>query len=94
MILKTKVFLKNSALGSSLTKKSITPFITQLAFVSPGCTLDVKMIDFLTAISTGSLMKLVTISISTSLPASDLHRTVFLILFLFWKVHTWFRKVT
>jgi len=83
IILNTKVSRKYFAFRSSLIKKSMTPFIIQEAFDSPGCTLDVRIIDFLIAMSTGSLEKFVTISISTSLPASDLQRTVFLILSLF-----------
>lgn len=83
IILKTNVSRRYFAFRSSLIKKSMTPFIIHEALDSPGWTLDVRMIDFLTAISTGSLEKFVTISISTSLPASDLQRTVFLILSLF-----------
>eukprot|EP00354_Favella_ehrenbergii_P007736 CAMPEP_0170476818 /NCGR_PEP_ID=MMETSP0123-20130129/18159_1 /TAXON_ID=182087 /ORGANISM="Favella ehrenbergii, Strain Fehren 1" /LENGTH=314 /DNA_ID=CAMNT_0010748089 /DNA_START=652 /DNA_END=1597 /DNA_ORIENTATION=- len=86
-ILKTKVLRRNSACSSSLTKKSITPFITKEAFDSPGCTRDVRMIDLRTAISTGSDKKLVTMSISTSLPARDLQRTVLRILSLLEPVH-------
>ena len=66
----------------------MTPFMTQLALVSPGCTRLVKMIDFLTAISTGSEVKLVTMSISTSLPARLLHKVVFLTLSLLLYVQT------
>jgi hypothetical protein len=51
IILKTKVSLKNLAFSESLTKNSITPFIIQEALLSPGCTLEVKITDFLTAIS-------------------------------------------
>ena len=83
IILKTKVSRRNLALRSSLMRKSITPFIIQDAFDSPGCTREVRITDFLTAMSTGSLEKFVTMSMSTSLPANDLQRTVFRILSLF-----------
>jgi len=83
IILKTKVSRRNLAFKSSLIRKSITPFIIHDAFDSPGWTLEVRITDFLTAISTGSLEKLVTINMSTSLPAKDLQSTVFLILSLF-----------
>ena len=86
IILNAKVFLRNMASSSSDTRKSKTPFIMKEALVSPGCTLEDRMMDFLTAMSTGSDKKLVTISISTSLPARDLQRTVFLILSLLLKV--------
>ena len=69
------------------------PFITNEAFDSPGCTRDVIMIDLRMAMSTGSLVKFVTISMSTSLPASDLHKTVFLILSLFANVQTLLMKL-
>jgi len=61
----------------------MTPFITKEEFDSPGWTRDVNIIDLRTAMSTGSLIKLVTINMSTSLPASDLHKTVLRILSLF-----------
>ena len=89
-ILKTKVDLRNSAFASSLTRKSITPFMSQLALLSPGCTREVKIMDFRTAMSTGSDKKFVTINISTSFPASDLQSTVFRILSLLLKVQTLF----
>ena len=87
IILKTKVSRKYFAFSSSLIKKSMTPFIMNEALDSPGCTLDVSIAAFLTAISWGSEVKFVTISMSTSLPASDLHKTVLRILSLFWKLH-------
>ena len=61
----------------------MTPSIIQEALLSPGCTREVSITDFRTAISYGSLSKFVTINISTSLPARDLHKTVFRILSLF-----------
>ena len=81
-ILKTKVLRRNWACSSSLTKKSMTPFIRKDALDSPGWTRDVNIMDLRTAMSTGSLRKLVTINMSTSLPARDLHRTVLRILSL------------
>ena len=57
-------------------------------FDSPGCTLDVRIIAFLTAISSGREAKLVIITISQSFPARVLQRTVFLILSLFSTLHT------
>ena len=54
---------------------------------SPGCTLEVRMMHFREAISAGSLRKFVMISITTTLPASDLQRFVFLTLSLLLKVH-------
>ena len=71
----------------------MTPFMSHEALLSPGCTRELKIIDLRMAMSTGSDRKFVTMSMSTSLPASDLHRTVFLILSLFWKVHTLLMKV-
>jgi len=62
------------------------PYIIHEALLSPGCTLAVRMMAFLMAISSGILAKLVTMSISTSLPAKLLHNTVFLTLSLFWNV--------
>ena len=83
MILNTKVFLKNSAFSSSLIRYSRTPFIMREEFDSPGWILHVNITAFRCEIASGVEPKFVTISISTSLPASDLQRTVLLILSLF-----------
>ena len=64
------------------------PWSIQEALDSPGWTLDVKMIAGLSDNSTASLMKLVIMRTSMSLPASDLHKTVFLTLSLLSGEHT------
>jgi hypothetical protein len=83
IILKTKVFLRNSAFSSSLMRYSMTPFIMKEEFVSPGWIRHVRIIAFLWDMASGLDAKFVTISISTSFPANDLHKTVRLILSLF-----------
>ena len=82
IILKTYLSLNFCAISSMDVKKSITPFIIQEALDSPGCTLAVSMIAGLLAMSSATEAKLVIISMSTSLPASDLQRIVFLTLSL------------
>lgn len=80
IILKTKLFLKYFAPSSSLTRYSKVPCMIKEALDSPGCTLEVKIMARLTAISSGRELKLVIITISQSLPAKVLHKIVFLIL--------------
>lgn len=58
---------------------------------SPGCTLPVRIIAGLYAISSGGEEKFVIISISQSFPAKVLHNTAFLTLSLFTKEQTFAR---
>ena len=58
------------------------PYIINEEFVSPGCTLAVRMIAFLNDISSSDDSKFVIISKSRSFPAKDLVRMLLLKIFL------------
>ena len=71
-ILKTKFSRRAYASAVLLTRNSMTPFIIQLAFDSPGCTLDEMKTPFLLLLFSllGSLSLLVIVIYSHRLPAS------------------------
>ena len=91
-ILKTKLFLNNLAPSSLHTKYSNVPYIMNETLLSPGCTLDIKMIALLFAISSGVESKLVIMTISQSFPAIVLQRTVDLNISLVEFAHNYFKK--
>ena len=69
--MKTYLSLKLRASGSLLIRKSMIPSIIKEAFDSPGCTLELRMIAGLSAMSSYELSRFVIISMSSALPAMD-----------------------